>query len=247
MLGLSLKYLADTICDPLIATLSSDWPTTLVGWDRIEADIEVSIKYGPFGRAYIDRELPEPCSMIALARKFPVLNPLLPSAFYHLSRIPRWADSRLGDPNISNDPSVSEEEILKHASHLAEGGRSAQYSLLAVEDLLRLEKVDKEIGRIFSAICDHSLLQASIHCEFHGAKKKRQIRCRDRCSAAMQDVCEEVEKEYQRTRDPLRVMCGEGDIRKPRDACANCPEHFRLELIRLRERLWDEWCEFVNK
>lgn len=84
----------------IVKNLECDWPQTLRDWDKLEKEIK-SIT-SDVGVERIDDCFPEPAAAIKLANQFNITS-ILPSAFYHLSRISildDW-DQTHADPSIS--------------------------------------------------------------------------------------------------------------------------------------------------
>ncbi len=79
MLRLSNKYLIEHLRQRCLVRLETDWPTTLIGWDRREQQATVDGRYNP------REHYAHPVLVIQLAEELD-LDHILTSAFYDLSR-----------------------------------------------------------------------------------------------------------------------------------------------------------------
>ncbi|KAJ7777275.1 hypothetical protein B0H16DRAFT_1504904 [Mycena metata] len=136
LLRLCKKYQFADLTARIIAQLRYEWPTSLAVWDIHETRIRsLSIAHagavdGQIDAKYLDDRLPEPASIIALAREF-TLPELLPAAFYALALVRPSADYDA----FHADPLRESER-----QQLANGTRSARWPLLTPPDLLCLAK-----------------------------------------------------------------------------------------------------------
>ncbi|KAJ7027929.1 hypothetical protein C8F04DRAFT_964614 [Mycena alexandri] len=136
LLRLCKKYEFAEITARIIAQLKHEWPTSLAIWDIHETRIRtLSIAHagapdGQIDAQYLDNRLPEPASIIALAREF-ALPELFPAAFYALALV-----SSSANYDAFHADFLPESE----RQQLANGTRSARWPLLTPPDLLRLAK-----------------------------------------------------------------------------------------------------------
>ncbi|KAI0703882.1 hypothetical protein C8T65DRAFT_741227 [Cerioporus squamosus] len=86
------KYLIESLRDRLVKQVPTDWPTTLVEWDRFDAELSASRKMVRYPYERLEDRItfadliPEPVAAILFAQEFGC-SQILPAAFYHLSRI----------------------------------------------------------------------------------------------------------------------------------------------------------------
>lgn len=121
------KYGMDTVVDKYLPRVRADWPISLEKWDHIEGQIKLYITYQQTlnepERA--DNYFVEPCGAISFARAQGI-DSILPSAFYHLSRVSPKFDHGDDDDDRSWD-------------YRFEGGRTAAWSLLSTKDYRTLQ------------------------------------------------------------------------------------------------------------
>lgn len=116
----------------IVSALSTLWPSRLDDWNSLDDKHRKVIedhRRAPKGRIngqYADQVLPEPASVIALARKHNIPQ-LLPAAFYHLSRI--LTDMDWDEIYVNDGLKDSSTQIL-----LEKGERSARWKLLTPAD-----------------------------------------------------------------------------------------------------------------
>ncbi|KAJ7456596.1 hypothetical protein FB451DRAFT_1564590 [Mycena latifolia] len=129
------KYKIALLRDCIFAQLKTEWPATLAEWDAREAHIaalrQQHVDARPSGRVhnmYLDDRLPEPVSIIRIARANG-LQQLLPATYYDLAR---------RDPRADWDAfhGVGTRHLPENERMLAEGMRSARWSDLSAQDLL---------------------------------------------------------------------------------------------------------------
>ncbi|KAG5641883.1 hypothetical protein DXG03_004003 [Asterophora parasitica] len=116
----------------LIPYITRDWPSTLEDWDANEENIlQLKVKFEEDPEA-LDQQLPEPASVIRFAYQYALsekatqqIPEYLPAAFYHLSRLPPYADD--GDPTLNAGDYWD-----------VEGLRTAKRSLLRHQDMICL-------------------------------------------------------------------------------------------------------------
>jgi len=80
------------LCQRIVEHFEADWPQTLWQWERLQAEIRAMGKDwseehpGGVVSVHMDDVLPEPASVIRLARDCDIPS-VLPRAAYHLSRL----------------------------------------------------------------------------------------------------------------------------------------------------------------
>ncbi|KAJ7460671.1 hypothetical protein FB451DRAFT_1499432 [Mycena latifolia] len=162
LLRLCRKYDIADLAAKVIDQLKFEWPTSLAVYEQHESRVRMlgiahaSAPQGQSDQKYLDDRLPEPASIISLAREFDIPE-LLPAAFYSLSFI---------SPVANYDGYHSAARLRPEiAAKLASGARSARWSLLAPgQDQLRsptlLTKVFEEPkrGQNCRAGCDALLV-----------------------------------------------------------------------------------------
>ncbi|KAJ7187938.1 hypothetical protein C8R46DRAFT_1241422, partial [Mycena filopes] len=137
------KYQVEWVCSMAAARLRSQWPLTLVDWDRF-ADAEVSDAVAAedsdsWRPGYQLQRLPEPVTAIRLARMCDVPE-ILPVAFLHLMRQPL-------------DPETHPEDILWEVP---------ARELLDLSDSNRLFVARERIGQWVSVECDIPWLASKV-------------------------------------------------------------------------------------
>ncbi|KAJ7180332.1 hypothetical protein C8R43DRAFT_871141 [Mycena crocata] len=97
-LAMATKYEMEPLRERIVAQLTADWPTSLTEWDRLETEIiGLTEEHSSSAESYmvdglhVDDRLPEPGAAIRLAMDWNIPK-ILPSAFYHLSRLTTDAD-----------------------------------------------------------------------------------------------------------------------------------------------------------
>ncbi|KAJ7490351.1 hypothetical protein B0H11DRAFT_1719442 [Mycena galericulata] len=133
-LAMATKYEMESLRDRIISQLAADWPTSLPEWDRLETEIrgmEKELKSSDehtVDDLYLDERLPEPVTAIRLARDFGIPK-ILPSTFYHLSRL------------------STEDDWLSYRQNRANLGvnRTARWDLLHADDYKLLLKLREAI------------------------------------------------------------------------------------------------------
>ncbi|EIW77531.1 hypothetical protein CONPUDRAFT_75394 [Coniophora puteana RWD-64-598 SS2] len=129
LLRLAKKYQINTLWDMVVGQLQKDWPQTLPEWERLEGEVDLwqrrrdEENWSPLPCS--DHVFPEPGSAIQLAREFD-LHRILPSMFYHLSRLDISCDlAQMDDHPVR--------ERIDDARSL--GDRTANWSFLTLQDL----------------------------------------------------------------------------------------------------------------
>ncbi|KAG8980030.1 tRNA(Ser) Um(44) 2'-O-methyltransferase [Tulasnella sp. 425] len=129
VLKLCDKYQINRISLTVLPRLQADWPTTLSAWDLNESHIERLTEFrthqhmntGIEPQTTLDKLLAEPCAVIRFGRTLNVQE-VLPSAFYHLSRLSPLNDRRTEELNMTAD------------LHQWNNGRTANRALLESSD-----------------------------------------------------------------------------------------------------------------
>ncbi|KAH0826099.1 hypothetical protein J3R83DRAFT_11656 [Lanmaoa asiatica] len=215
ILDLSRKYGIDRVREQVLRHLESDWPQTLKDWDKLERDIEFMISDSDV--EYIDDYLPEPAAAIKLAYQFDIPS-ILPSAFYHLSRL-----SILDDWDKTHaDSAMSIRNLRK---------RTAQWGLLSAKDFHCLLLGKAEFAGILR------------RCINTGELRHRKVdngvgRSRDECEMGerlWKDICDRCSE----SADPLALLKSlatfEGDEAQH---CRTCAKALRARIPAVRAEIW---------
>lgn len=137
LLKLADKYDMENISKTFLPRITQDWPIALSQWDRNEDTIRalenfddaVASRHGMNHRGFLDDILVEPCGPIRFGRRS--APNILPSAFYHLSRLEfiDWSQDEYGDDMIefckSNKRSADTELLTPEDWHTLEVGRTS--------------------------------------------------------------------------------------------------------------------------
>ncbi|EIW87224.1 hypothetical protein CONPUDRAFT_96556 [Coniophora puteana RWD-64-598 SS2] len=170
ILTLAKKYRITPLWDRLVDHFKADWPQTLTDWDVLESEMAIRQQARlelAEDLPFIDEVFPEPGAAIRLARDLDIQE-VLPAAFYHLSRLKITQDRRVeGQSSESNH----EDDLIWHR---VEGGRTANWSFLSIEDFRCLLSGRENIERYLrTKYPDFSLL-----CRKEGAKcDVRKVSC----------------------------------------------------------------------
>lgn len=105
LLELADKYDMESMTKMFLPRITEDWPISLLRWDTNESHIQTLIaldegivaKHGEERVRFLDNILVEPCGPIKFGRRF--APNILPSAFYHLSRLEFIDWSQEDDPD----------------------------------------------------------------------------------------------------------------------------------------------------
>ena len=214
------------LCHRIVEHLEGDWPQTLWQWDLLEAEVYATILSweDEFRRAGVlgfpDDHLPEPASAIMLARSCDVPS-ILPSAFYHLSRL-----SIDNDRHTSREAPSTEYGSL-HQDCLNEGQRTADWALLSTAEyisLLRGRRALTQATEMWSSLAATSICMHTTNpCD-----QSRQIalitEIRDACRRSS-DVLE-ITRKYMSQKDFWEGIC------------EMCSKRLRGELHAFRQSIW---------
>jgi BTB/POZ domain len=216
VLTLANKYGMEALRERIVMHIEGDWPQALWRWDSLEHEIrEMAINCEE--DANLDDYLPEPASAIRLARDCNIPS-ILPSAFYHLSRISVYHDRhkvRHGDFRGT----------CFHHDDTCDYQRSADWNLLSSSDYTCLLK-----GKVRLAAASCELFKLAHHTEPHtiACLLSRDItpllEIREACRESS-DVLEASRQQMQRK--------DFGD-----HVCSSCTRYIRRELGRFRRALW---------
>lgn len=129
MVRLADKYDMENVVAKYLPRIRSDWPTSLEKWDLNEGQVQLFDKYqrATSSPEHADDCFIEPCAAIRFARQQGI-DSMLPSAFYHLSRLPPRDDSDDSDSDSDSDDSTDH------------GRRTARWSLMTTEDYRTLQR-----------------------------------------------------------------------------------------------------------
>lgn len=215
VLTLANKYGMETLRERIVVHIEGDWPQSLWQWDSLEHEIrEMAINCDEDDN--LDDYLPEPASAIRLARDCNIPS-ILPSAFYHLSRISVYHDlheARLGGYR---------ETCFHHDTY--DYQRSADWNLLSSSDYNCLLK-----GKARLAVATRELFELAHPTEPHtifcplSRDVTLLLEIREACRESS-DILEASRQQMQRK--------DFGD-----HVCSNCTRYIRRELGRFRRALW---------
>lgn len=201
--------------------LKGEWPATLAEWDQQESIVETYGKRAPSGQL-LDEYLPEPASFIQLGHAFPSLKEGVPTAFYHISRLPVKYDDKNRAINGTEE-------------YLEKGGRLARRSLLTRAELETLyfgsdfikyttkDCLEDVLGRVY---CDNRWSRCGVNSWLGDGVRERVLAVFTNKEV---DVLKSLSIKLE-------------DIPEPKDAnsvCYGCKEKMRLALETCRQRVWD--------
>jgi len=141
-LKIATKYEVDALRLQIISHFEAEWPDTLPAWDKLEDQIES--RFVEDDIITLGKLEPEPASVILLARRCDVPR-LLPSAFYHLSRLS--AATRFEEDCCEDGSEVLFPSFFGIRQRRR---RSAFWSLLTRQDLDTLALGKERMGRWIS-------------------------------------------------------------------------------------------------
>lgn len=169
----------------------------------------------------MDSLTPEPCEAIRLARKCGLYS-ILPAAFYHLSRIRGTADRHFSQ--VMQDDRETSRVVV-------EGERTAEFSLLSVEDFRCLIIGRDAIFEVFKEYLDEATEKAMHgHCAASDPSE---------CIRNLYKFGDQLEVEMLRNRDPLFLMKDGGTcFIWPLQTCEPCRGMFLATLEASREAFW---------
>ncbi|EKM55376.1 uncharacterized protein PHACADRAFT_255961 [Phanerochaete carnosa HHB-10118-sp] len=242
VLRLATKYGMDPLRKIIMQCIQSDWPQTLQEWDYLQASIaharelkhaapsmimdQTSDGTGPCRSPYVDDSYPEPASAIRLAVEFGLAG-VLPAAFYQLAIIDPSAD--WDEFRDAGDAAAAWE----HQCALANGGRTARWTLLDRANLMRFlrgrTKLDEWLSDIEDCLTSYLGTAECVdvyHCERERGNCRRQF----------------LLEGPGRTRpfDPLQATRHLVNVIPNYQLCGACARHIRSELLRVRQEIWDE-------
>lgn len=216
VLTLANKYGMETLRERIVVHIEGDWPQSLWRWDSLEHEIrEMMINCD--GDGNLDDYLPEPASAIRLARDCNIPS-ILPSAFYHLSRISVYHDRH--EAHLEGYRGT-----CFHHDDTCDYQRSADWNILSSLDYTCLLK-----GKARLAVASRELFELAHHTEPHtiACPLSRDItlllEIREACRESS-DILEASRQQMQRK--------DFGD-----HVCSNCTRYIRRELGRFRRALW---------
>ncbi|KAH0832975.1 hypothetical protein J3R83DRAFT_11953 [Lanmaoa asiatica] len=207
-LDLSRKYWIHRVDEQVSSHLESDWPQTLKDWDKLERDIEFMMNDSDV--EHIDDCLPEPAAAIELAHEFYIYS-VLPSAFYHLSRL-----SILDDWDKTHaDSAIS----IRNPRQ-----RTARWGLLSAKDLRCLLLGKAEFAGFL---------------RFATFKSRESFgKSQDECGIGerlWKDICDRCSQ----SADPLALLKSlaslEGDESQH---CSTCAKALRARIPAVRAKIW---------
>lgn len=147
ILRLAPKYNLKRLAPIAKRRILEEWPTEVEGWDRNEKQLNALCEWNALVRQADEVgqhhgeevDIVEPCAVIRLGTDYGIPD-VLPSAFYHLSRLSTIYDRvRRGQNDASG--------YQRSQSYWLDGGRSANRELLTSEDFWKLYVGKAEIRR----------------------------------------------------------------------------------------------------
>lgn len=217
ILSLAGKYQIDSIRSLIVKHLEADWPTDLLGWYKLKAELKSQhdFRHGCDDGNGIpaERHFPEPASAIRLAIDFDIPS-ILPAAFYRLA---------------ISDVSISWPELGPDSD---EGQLSARWDLLHGSDWRCLVRGKKRLLEIFRDDID-TFIDLSDECrqleKCSKAETEVSTICGRRCDtlfALQPDVLAEL----------WRLIDGVDLVR----FCYRCSNHIRSGLRELSDETWTD-------
>ena len=222
----------DRLRQQVVLRLEADWPQSLWQWDCQEAEIRAmgltwDEKGGGLDLPYLDDHLPEPVSTIALARNY-VIPSLLPSAFYHLSRLSIYDDRR-------TTRTLEDGGNNSYSEGLLDGQRTADWILLSSMDYMCLLK-----GRLGLSCASQSL--------FSVTQVGHRQHSNDTCLLLWQvSLLTEIREACRRSSDPLETARRHLEQGRFGDqVCTMCCSYIQKELQAFRSMVWTKLPEYFG-
>ena len=213
ILELARKYGIDRMYAQIVRNLERDWPQTLKDWDALER--EVSFIKNDLGVDRIDDHLPEPASVIQLARQFDIPG-VLPSAFYHLSRL-----SVLDDwDKIHADPSLQ----IRNPTQ-----RTARWGLLSAEELHCLLLGKAELADFLCGCINTKDFQ-----HVTSIVSRREVWCE-----VAEGLWKDILDRCLQSADPLALLKAPVDGEKAQ-RCHICANALRAKMLVVRAQVWEK-------
>ncbi|KAH9948103.1 hypothetical protein B0H21DRAFT_690608 [Amylocystis lapponica] len=230
ILRLAVKYAIDPLRARLLEHLASDWPRTLMEWDRLQRDVESTWQYhilaphGVVDDLYVDDRFPEPASAIRIAQDFGCPE-ILPAAYYRVACTPAandWKRMRAGHSH--GGPWLSSGEL------------TVRWELLDHTDLMRVIAGRDFLSRMFCKIVEAirepppgMCYAIEGQCQSVRTQLKDEILLRYHSKFdALGAINACLEREYQ-FQDGLRRLCSE------------CKDNQDNAMEPLKENIWDHW------
>ncbi|TDL27773.1 hypothetical protein BD410DRAFT_739026 [Rickenella mellea] len=208
------------------------WPSTLHEWDLLEQTIGVW-RPDPDNDdeiEFLDAVFPEPGAAIRLARECDIPQ-ILPSAFYHLSRL-----LQQDDWNIHHDWNDPDNDTYA----LSNGRRTARWDLLCLEDYRCLARGREKM--------DEFMLSLSKRTFRVGVKCNDAVKAK--CAANCEQLINQMRQRSRESRDVLAAMlyCESlpGSLEADAELCHRCCFAFTFGLSRKRKELWEKIPEMFN-
>ncbi|EPQ50724.1 hypothetical protein GLOTRDRAFT_66839 [Gloeophyllum trabeum ATCC 11539] len=246
LLGLATKYEVEHLRTQVVARLMEDWPTSLPAWDTLEAEITAMREgwhsrhncTGPTCDEPLDHHLPEPVAAIQLAKQYKI-PAILPSAFYHLSRLSiEW-----GPDGTETYPSIQRGRLFM-------GTRTARWKSLPGNDYYNLLAGRT---RLQNAAQRHVRGWKFEHVELPGdilAEAGVSDHEDEGCSRnARRNMISDLEKAIASHPDVLRTLQTYASFplhNEPKDVCPRCVFIVMEKASALRKYLWEHLPEFFN-
>ena len=216
----------ETLRKRIVLHLEGDWPQSLWQWDSLELEIrEMMINCyegGPF-----DCYLPEPASAIRLGRDCNVPS-ILPSAFYHLSRISVYHELHKIRPG-------GRRATCFYYDYTCDHQRSADWNLLSSSDYICLLR-----GKAGLALASRELFKQANHTQLHPTEGACPLSRDISLLLEIREVCRASDDILEASRDEMQRNSF-GD-----HVCSNCTRYIREELGRFRRALWFDLPEYFG-
>ena len=218
------KYAINYLREGIITQIENCWPRTLRQWDELESRRQATVVLSKgaldnkpdLESPYPNRLLPEPASAIRLAQECNISS-ILPTAFYHLSRL-----------SIDDDWSKSQER-----SEAVKTGSTADWGLLTADDLRCLLKGRAKMRRTSQEI---------LHFGFH-----RQEWSEECSPAQRWKLLGEIEEACIKSPDVLRATKDYIEKEDYGDGiCHPCHSRIRYDLGTFRYALWTMLSDFFS-
>lgn len=236
LLSIAKKYQISSIRHTILSRLESDFPQSLLAWDRLEAEVATTLQAQQNdildSSQYVDDHFPEPCAAIRLARDCDEPT-ILPAAFYALARI------RIEEDRGRRDADEIDLERF-------EATRTARWELLTAEDFTCLLRGQSKLRQLISEY--HERFNCT---ETLSSGNTCQIREKVRLHCAVVSRQLELEPGVAVT-DPLAFfkafwvgfdvyrLIGRGEV------CDGCQDRVYYQKRSTREDIWDGLGEYFE-
>ncbi|KAI0741740.1 hypothetical protein C8Q80DRAFT_1274121 [Daedaleopsis nitida] len=241
VLRMSTKYQFESLRERCLKRLETDWPTTLLGWDKRERLATYDTRYNP-------REaFPHPILVIQFAQEFQ-LEHVLPAALYDLSRYgPRKIAA-----GASVTPALLPSRYRTHSRDKFDPSNPDGVMLrLEDMDLLAAFRGREEGQRLIAAFINKELSGRRLSENCLNRNHGDGHHCKESFYFIMLNLLRAVSGiATGRDADPLfslmqavemlsRTDFSDGTRQRGLQICVSCKEDFSLSVARAREEVWD--------